>query len=39
MKVMVEDYFLSEYISAIDEKTREILLDNYIELNNNFSVK
>ncbi len=36
---MTEDFFLSSYVNLLEEKTREIMLDNYIELYNSFKIR
>jgi hypothetical protein len=36
---MAEDFFLSSYVQLLEDKTREIMLDNYIELYNSFNIK
>jgi len=39
LKDMNEDYFLSTYINVFNDKIREIMMDNYIELHNSFNFK
>ena len=38
-EVMKNDYFMSDYIELFKSKSKEILLENYIKLNNIIEIK
>jgi len=36
---MLEDYFLHSYVSIFEEKVKELLLENYVDLYQSLEIK